>query len=69
MYLVRDGQSRKDDVLPPKMTMRRGSGGSATNIPDVAGMLDDYYELRGWDQYGIPTKELLDRLDLTQEVK
>ncbi len=69
MYLVRDGQSRKDDVLPPKMTMRRGSGGSATNIPDVAGMLDDYYELRGWDQYGIPTKELLDRLDLTQEIK
>ena len=65
MYLVRDGQSRKDDKLPGRMKKRRMTGGSANNIPDVDGMLDRYYELRGWDEFGIPTKETLDRLGLT----
>jgi len=64
MYLVRDGQSRKDDKLPQRMRKRRMTGGSANNIPDVDGMLDRYYELRGWDEFGIPTKETLERLDL-----
>lgn len=64
MYLVRDGQSRKDDKLPPRMRKRRMTGGSANNIPDIDGMLDRYYELRGWDEFGIPTKETLERLDL-----
>ncbi len=64
MYLVRDGQSRKDDKLPPRMRKRRMTGGSADNIPDIDGMLDRYYELRGWDEFGIPTKETLARLDL-----
>ena len=64
MYLVRDGQSRKDDKLPGRMKKRRMTGGSANNIPDVDGMLDHYYELRGWDEFGIPTKETLDRLGL-----
>ena len=64
MYLVRDGQSRKDDKLPPRMKKRRMTGGSAMNIPDVDGMLDRYYEVRGWDEFGIPTKETLDRLGI-----
>lgn len=64
MYLIRDGQSRKDDVLPPKMRKRRGTGGSANHIPEVDGMIDEYYELRGWNEYGIPTEKLLDELDL-----
>ena len=64
MYLVRDGQSRKDDKLPQRMRKRRMTGGSADNIPDLDGMLDKYYELRGWDEFGIPTKEKLEELDL-----
>ncbi len=64
MYLVRDGQSRKDDKLPPRMRKRRMTGGSASNIPDVDGMLDYYYELREWDEMGIPKKETLERLGL-----
>lgn len=64
MYLVRDGQSRKDDKLPPRMRKRRMTGGSAFNIPDVDSMLDRYYEIRGWDEFGIPTPETLERLGL-----
>ncbi len=56
MYQVRDGQSRKDDILPPKMRKRRGTGGAAENIADIDGMIDEYYEVRGWDEYGIPKK-------------
>ncbi len=64
MYLVRDGQSRKDDKLPQRMRKRRMTGGSAFNIPDIDSMLDRYYEIRGWDEFGIPTEETLSRLDL-----
>lgn len=64
MYLVRDGQSRKDDRLPERMRKRRMTGGSASNIPNVDGMLDEYYEKRGWDEFGVPTKETLSRLNL-----
>jgi aldehyde:ferredoxin oxidoreductase len=27
-------------------------------------MLSEYYELRGWDEFGIPTKEKLAELDM-----
>lgn len=65
MYLVRDGQSRKDDVLPPKMRKRRRTGGAPDHVPHVDGMMDEYYEVRGWDEYGIPREELLRELGLS----
>jgi len=64
MYLNKCGISSKDDRLPPRMSKRRGSGSAADNIPDVAGMLDRYYEKRGWNMYGVPTAETLKRLKL-----
>ncbi|MCL2865749.1 MAG: aldehyde ferredoxin oxidoreductase family protein [Lachnospiraceae bacterium] len=64
MYQIKCGVSRKDDVLPPKMSKRRLTGGAGQNIPDVAGMLDRYYERRNWDDYGIPSKQLLKELSL-----
>ena len=64
MYLVRDGQSRKDDALPPKMRKRRASGGAADHIPHLDGMIDEYYEARGWNEYGIPATGLLEDLGL-----
>lgn len=64
MYQVRCGVSRKDDALPPRMTMRRGTGGAADNIPSIPESLDEYYEMRGWDKLGIPTDALLEELGL-----
>ena len=64
MYQVRCGVSRKDDVLPPKMTKRRMTGGAADHIPNVAALLDRYYEKRGWDYYGIPSEDKLKELGL-----
>jgi aldehyde:ferredoxin oxidoreductase len=30
-------------------------------------MLDEYYELHGWDENGVPTQETLERLGLDKE--
>jgi len=65
MYNVRSGLSRKDDTLPPRiLTHRRGGG---TNVlPRLNEMLSDHYRYRGWDEFGIPTKETLQRLGLDE---
>jgi len=62
---VRDGLSRKDDTLPPKMLQAAIIGGRAGKSPiGFNRMLDDYYKLRGWDENGIPTAETLKELEL-----
>jgi aldehyde:ferredoxin oxidoreductase len=65
MYNVRLGQSRKDDVLPPRiLTHMRGEGGSASTLPPLGLMLSEFYAYRGWDEFGIPKKETLEKLGL-----
>ncbi|TWH83726.1 aldehyde ferredoxin oxidoreductase family protein [Sedimentibacter saalensis] len=62
---VRDGMSRKDDTLPPKMLRAAVIGGRAGKSPAAfEKMLDDYYKLRGWDENGIPTAKTLEELGL-----
>jgi aldehyde:ferredoxin oxidoreductase len=67
---VRDGITRKDDTLPPKMRQAAVIGGRAGKAPaDFDRMLDDYYALRGWDSNGIPTAESLKALELDDYIK
>jgi len=67
---IRDGITRKDDTLPPKMLQPATIGGRAGKAPfEFDKMLDDYYRLRGWDENGIPKKEALLALDLEDYVK
>lgn len=66
---VRDGMSRKDDTLSPKMLKAAKLGSRAGKAPLAFNqMLDDYYELRGWDENGIPKKETLIKLGLEDYV-
>ena len=58
------GARAKDDRLPPRMTKRRKNGGAGDHVPKVEPMLDLYYDERGWDTYGRPTAQTLERLDL-----
>jgi aldehyde:ferredoxin oxidoreductase len=64
-FNVRHGITRKDDVLPERFTkepMPEGPGrGQVVNLDK---MLDEYYELRGWDRRGIPRRDKLLELDL-----
>jgi aldehyde:ferredoxin oxidoreductase len=60
----RDGYAKKDDKLPPKMHVPAKKGFRAGKIPPVNDLLNEYYELRGWDKEGHPTKEKLEKLNL-----
>jgi len=68
LYNVREGVSRKDDTLPPRvLTQKKGEGGSPDNLPPLGELLSQYYQYRGWDEMGIPTKEKLMELGLEEE--
>jgi len=65
MFDVRCGISKKDDILPKRITKEPlADGGAAGKLPDVENMLPAYYGVRGWSDDGIPTDETLRRLDL-----
>jgi aldehyde:ferredoxin oxidoreductase len=66
---VRNGISRKDDCLPPRFMdepLPDGpSKGQRISREELEDMLDNYYELRGWDkETGHPTKQKLEKLGL-----
>ena len=64
-FLTKAGFSRKDDCLPSRQTQEElADGPGEGEICHLEEMLDEYYQLRGWTQDGIPSKETLDRLGL-----
>lgn len=68
LYDVREGISRKDDTLPARLLTHPRGGGSGDNLPLLNIMLRDYYRLRGWDEFGIPTKEKIRELGLEEYI-
>ena len=74
-FNVRDGFSRKDDKLPPRLLnepMPKGPPAGCKafiSIEDFERCLDKYYRLRGWDRNGKPTYETLTRLNLRKAAK
>ena len=72
-YNVREGIRRQDDTLPPRILydpLPDGPGkGKVIGDANLNRMLDEYYELRGWDkETGIPKPETIQRLDLADIV-
>lgn len=65
LFNLKAGFTSKDDQLPERMTslpIKTGpSKGELSHVPD---MLPEYYQLRGWDEKGVPTKERLNDLQL-----
>lgn len=68
LLAVRDGVRRKDDTLPKRLlteTLRKGPcKGVRLTERELEQMLDEYYELRGWDRNGRPTKARLQKLGI-----
>ncbi len=66
LFNVREGITRADDRLPERFThepMPEGPGKG--QVVHLEPMLDDYYQLRGWDVIsGIPTRATVNRLSL-----
>jgi aldehyde:ferredoxin oxidoreductase len=67
-FNAREGLTRNDDTLPKRLMEPLPDGAFAGKPfgPDILNsMLDNYYELRGWDKKtGLPTRATLDRLQL-----
>jgi aldehyde:ferredoxin oxidoreductase len=62
---LRLGIKAADDVLPQRLvTQPRPSGVAEGVLPDMDVMLPLYYELRDWDERGVPRQERLARLGL-----
>jgi aldehyde:ferredoxin oxidoreductase len=68
MFNVREGTSRKDDIMPERIYEIVPSGPTKGTClltrEELNQMLDEYYELRGWDKNGIPTEEKKKELKL-----
>lgn len=59
------GLTRADDNLPPRITSEPlTEGPSKGHVVDLPPMLDEYYQLRGWDNQGRPLPEKLHELGL-----
>jgi len=70
LFNIREGFSRKDDVLPERFTKEPMPDGAAKGqIVEIEEMLADYYALRKWDENGVPTKEKIQELGLEKEAE
>lgn len=70
-FNIREGMGRKDDTLSSNYFVEKETprGPTGMNEGDFQKMLDEYYEFRGWDHEGIPTKRKLDELGLSSIAK
>lgn len=69
MFNVREGIRRGDDTLPERFMKEPIPEGPSAGMyvppEELAVMLDEYYDIRGWDRdTGVPTPETLARLGL-----
>jgi aldehyde:ferredoxin oxidoreductase len=69
IFNVREGWTRKDDTLPPRVFNDPISDGCAKGShltkEEFDFMLDDYYVARGWTMEGVPTKKKIRELGLS----
>ncbi len=65
IYNLREGATRKDDTLPPRLLREPLPEGPAKGqVVDLDPILESYYHFRGWDSHGRPTREKLSELGL-----
>lgn len=67
LFNVREGFTRDDDTLPQRLTEPLEGGpndGSLIDPGSFEAMLDRYYEARGWDKDGQPTRQTLEHYGL-----
>ena len=69
LYNIREGFTAKDDTLPRRFTDEEQIPGNKKSKVPLDKMMPRYYQLRGWDINGVPTKQTLKRFDLEDVVK
>lgn len=61
-YNYRCGMRRADDTLSKRSLTPLEEGGAAGEVPDLEFQLNEYYQIRGWEEDGKPSRQVL--LDL-----
>ncbi|MEG2291482.1 MAG: aldehyde ferredoxin oxidoreductase family protein [Clostridium sp.] len=64
LYNLREGLTYKDDTLPDRLTKEPQNENRKDTVVDLDTMLPIYYKIRGWDEFGIPTKKRLKKLGI-----
>lgn len=65
LYNNREGFTRKDDCLPPRLLEDPVAAGPSQGwVSKLPPMLDEYYRARNWDQNGVPRPAKLAELEL-----
>ncbi len=63
-FNIREGFTMKDDALPARFNEPIHGGPADGAVSSVDEMLQEYYQLRGWDQNGVPGEKKLEELDI-----
>ena len=50
--------------MPPRFTKPHKSGGAAGKVPDWKKIIKEYWQTKGWDEHGIPTRDKVEELGL-----
>jgi aldehyde:ferredoxin oxidoreductase len=58
------GTRAEDDRLPQRLLAPLQEGPTAGSVPDMDLMISEFYELRGLDERGVPTRQVLEKLGL-----
>lgn len=67
LFNLREGFSDRDDTLPSRFLDHPFKEGASKNhIVPLQDMLEQYYYVRGWDEHGIPRREKLQELNITE---
>lgn len=64
MFNMREGLSKTDDSLPPRLTEEPQQSDNPKSKVPLAKMLPAYYKVRGWDGDGRPSRRLLKKLKM-----
>lgn len=64
LYSIREGLTGENDSLPTRLTEEPQQGDNPKTVVPLDKMLPRYYETRGWDSKGIPTKKHLRWLEI-----
>jgi aldehyde:ferredoxin oxidoreductase len=68
MYNIKNGRTRKEDTLPPRFFKEKHMAGlfegKYLTEEIFHQWLDLYYQVRGWDKYGVPTDRKLAELNI-----
>jgi aldehyde:ferredoxin oxidoreductase len=65
LYNLREGFTRQDDTLPPRLLNEAPADGPSRGwVVQLEPMLKEYYRGRGWDENGVPRPQKLAELEL-----